>query len=234
MPKLKVSNRFGIIPNALLNDPNISWKAKGLFWYLQSKPDDWDFAVARICKEANDGEKATISWIKELEHAGYLKRNKYQNALWHWDIEYILSDIPIAENRQQEIEAVAENPCAENPCAENRQTIKEIISKKETVNKKYIDDEFLNEKIIEFIENRKQLKKPMTPLAIEKVITKVENWITWSRYTKIQIGTFFDRSIECGWQGVFEQGFATQYRMQQKNEYEKQGARKDFVFSNQQ
>ena len=88
--------------------------------------------------------------------------------------------------------------------------------------------------MIEFVESRKQLKKQMTPLAIEKLVAKINGWFLSKRYTNIQIGTFFDRSIECGWQWVFEQGFATQYRMQQKSEYEKQGARKEFVFSNQQ
>lgn len=275
MPKLKVANRFGIIPNALLNDPNISWKAKGLFGYLQSKPDDWDFAVNRIAQDAKDGRDGTSNGLVELEKHGYLHREKYKNDKGQWDIEYTLFDVPsvclikvwdnetITEkpSRIDEV-SMTENPSTENPSTENTETIKERSTKKEIVNKKYkredfltwfdyldikvwewiekgtftiyMDDPFLNAKIIEFTESRKQLKKPMTPLAIEKLIEKVKDWFSSNRYTNIQIGTFFDRSIECGWQWVFEQGFATQYRMQQKNQYEKKDARTGFVFSNNQ
>lgn len=202
MPKLKINNRFWIIPNRLLNDPNISWKAKGLFWYLQSKPDDWDFAVSRICKESKDGEKATISWIKELEKAWYLKRQKFQNTKGHWDIEYILFDNPIAENRQEE-KPVAENPHAQNPVAENRQTNKKRSTKKEINNKYiYIENSKINEKFLLFIEHRKQLKKPMTEIAIKQVVNKIDNWM--QKYQVEQIVWFIERSIENGWQGIFE------------------------------
>jgi len=275
MPKLKVANRFGIIPNALLNDPNISWKAKGLFGYLQSKPDDWDFAVNRIAQDAKDGRDGTTNGLVELEKHGYLHREKFKNERGQWDIEYTLFDTPsvclikvwgtetITENTERtKEETMTDFPSTDFPSTENTETNKERNTKKETVNKKYkredfltgndyldikvwewiekgtftvyIEDPFLNAKMIEFVESRKQLKKPMTPLAIEKLIAKISDWFASKRYTNIQIGTFFDRSIECGWQWVFEQGFATQYRMQQKNEYEKQGARKEFVFSNQQ
>lgn len=231
MPKLKIANRYWVIPNKLLNDPNISWKAKWLFWYLQSKPEDWDFAVSRICKEASDGEKATISWIKELEKAGYLQRNKYQNELWHWDIEYILFDIPIAENRQQENETIAENPHAENPVAENRQTNKTISTKKEIQsNKVYIEDDFLNWKILEFIENRKQLKKPMTDLAIQKMVTKCGIWK--NKFSQDQISYFFDRAIEAGWQWLFEVFETKQWQPQKPVQaYQKPQAREEFAFT---
>jgi hypothetical protein len=79
MTKLIVQDRFGIIPNALLNNPNISWNAKGLFGYIQSKPDNWDFAVERIQKDTKDGSTATNSGLRELENAGYLQRHKFKN-----------------------------------------------------------------------------------------------------------------------------------------------------------
>ena len=76
MAKLKITNRYGIVPNQLLNDPSISWKAKWLFGYLQSKPEDRDFAIDRIRKDSADGRDSTTNWIKELEKAWYLQRTK--------------------------------------------------------------------------------------------------------------------------------------------------------------
>lgn len=232
MPKLKVQNRFWIIPNELLNNPEISWKAKWLFWYLQSKPDDWDFAVARICNDATDWEKATISWIKELEDHGYLIRKKYQNERWHWEVEYILFDNPITYNRQAEKEPVAENPVAENPVAENRQTNKKRNTKKEIQINRYISNEAINNFIIEFIENRKQLKKPMTDLAITKLVNKCNEWL--KKYKDDEIKIFFDRAIESGWQWVFELNEIRKSSFQknppQKSAYEQENVRKEFSF----
>ena len=39
----KLNGNFTIIRNDCLEDPNISWKAKGLLVYMASKPKDWQF-----------------------------------------------------------------------------------------------------------------------------------------------------------------------------------------------
>lgn len=127
MSKLRVNNKFGVIPNQLLNDPSISWKAKGIFGYLQSKPEWWDFAVSRICRDSDDWEKSTTAGIRELEKAWYLTRQKYQNEKWYREIEYILYDTPTSQNRQQE-NPTSENPTSENPIADFRQTNKKRIT----------------------------------------------------------------------------------------------------------
>lgn len=67
MAKLKIVNRYGITPNEVLNNKNLSWKAKGLYGYIQSKPEDWDFAVNRITEDAKDGRDGTANGLKELE-----------------------------------------------------------------------------------------------------------------------------------------------------------------------
>lgn len=143
MAKLHVKNRFWITPNEVLTHKELSWKAKGIYWYIQSKPETWEFAVSRISKDTADGEKATISGIKELENAGFLERRRFQNELWHWEIEYILYETPVAYNRQEDQNPPAENPPAENPLAENRQTYKEESNKKE-IEKKISFADFWN------------------------------------------------------------------------------------------
>ena len=55
MGKLIVKNRYGTIPNDLLNSTKISFKAKGLFAYIQSKPDNWEFSAERISKQVKEG-----------------------------------------------------------------------------------------------------------------------------------------------------------------------------------
>lgn len=83
----KIAVPFTQVANNILIDPKISWKAKGLFSYLMSKPDGWDFATKRISEEGSDGLKSTSSGLQELEENGYLARNRQTNGR----MEYLLS-----------------------------------------------------------------------------------------------------------------------------------------------
>jgi len=79
MGKLILNKTYGIAPNNVLNDLNLSFKAKGLYTYIQSKPDGWDFSVERICLQSKDGRESVTAGLKELEIAGYLKRSPSMN-----------------------------------------------------------------------------------------------------------------------------------------------------------
>lgn len=67
---------FTQVANEVLNDPDLSAKAKGLYAYLYSKPDGWDFALDRISNDFSDGRRSIYTGILELEKKGYLKREK--------------------------------------------------------------------------------------------------------------------------------------------------------------
>lgn len=54
-----------------LNDPRLSFRAKGLHAYLLSKPDDWQVYIAHLEEESpREGKDAIRGAIKELEAAG--------------------------------------------------------------------------------------------------------------------------------------------------------------------
>jgi len=95
--KLHISEKFGIAPNELLNNPNISLRAKGLFTYIQSKPNGWDFSVMRITLQMKDGRKAIMTAVRELEELGYLLRKPARNNEGQWTgYIYTLSQTPLA------------------------------------------------------------------------------------------------------------------------------------------
>ncbi|HOH62103.1 MAG TPA: hypothetical protein PK698_06505 [Bacilli bacterium] len=95
MEKLrKQDTGFTQVANKVLNDPNISLKSKGLYSYLYSKPNNWDFAVGRIKLDHKDNDDAIYSGIKELEEFGLLKRKKLSNGR----VVYDLLIKPIREN----------------------------------------------------------------------------------------------------------------------------------------
>lgn len=73
-----LKSNYTLVPNEVAENPNLSWKAKGLFLLLASKPDDWDFYMEQISSYASDKMSALKSGVKELEENGYLiRKTKY-------------------------------------------------------------------------------------------------------------------------------------------------------------
>jgi len=84
----KMEVPFTQVANCVLNDENLSFKAKGIFAYLYSKPQDWNFNYKRISKDSSDGEDAVLSGLRELENAGYLIRRKLHSGRIQYEIMY--------------------------------------------------------------------------------------------------------------------------------------------------
>jgi hypothetical protein len=72
----KKSTGFTQVSNNIINDPNLSLKAKGLYAYIFSKPDGWEFSSHRIAKETKDGRDSIRNGLKELIQLGYIDKIK--------------------------------------------------------------------------------------------------------------------------------------------------------------
>jgi len=137
MKKLIIKNRYATIPNDLVNSTEISLKAKGLFAYIQSKPDGWEFSAERISNQLKEGLPTINSALKELESNGYLKRERYQNEYGHWMINYLLCEIPVAEN------LTLGNPIQENPnTGKPSNNTKQYLTNKESNKTKEVKVDF--------------------------------------------------------------------------------------------
>ena len=60
------------IPNDLVNDLTISWKAKGLFCHMASKPDTYNFTVKSLATQFPDGKHTIFSALDELKNSGWI------------------------------------------------------------------------------------------------------------------------------------------------------------------
>lgn len=89
-------NGFTIINNGVLNNTQLSWKAKGLFAYLCSQSDSWDFYEVEVLKHSTDGRASLRAGLKELEEHGYLKRyrNRDDKGILR-ESKWILSEQPM-------------------------------------------------------------------------------------------------------------------------------------------
>lgn len=84
---MKTNNNFGKesipftqVANDVLNDKQLSMQAKGLYAYIYSKPNDWDFSFKRISEDMGNGTRSVLSTLKELERSGLLKRIKQSDG----------------------------------------------------------------------------------------------------------------------------------------------------------
>lgn len=79
---------FTMVANGVLNDPNLSFNAKGLYAYLYSKPEGWYFSTIRMEQDSTDGRRHIRKGLKELEDVGYLFRQKQADGRVLYKIIY--------------------------------------------------------------------------------------------------------------------------------------------------
>lgn len=203
MKKLIIKNRYATIPNELVNSTEISLKAKGLFAYIQSKPDGWEFSAERISNQLKEGLPTINSALKELELNGYLKRERYQNDFGHWHVQYLLCEIPVAEN------LTLGNPLQENPYTgkpsnnikqeSNKQEINKAIEVNNSVEIEIIDFmSFRNQLFATWFDYKKQKKSKYTEIGKNTLIKQ------WESKTDDQLQMAIDHSIANNYQGLFE------------------------------
>lgn len=196
MAKLKILNRYATIPNELLNDDSISLKAKGMYAFIQSKPDDWDFSAERISKQLKEGMPSVKSALQELESNGYLLRKRFQNNKGYWEIEYFLFENPKVGN------PMAENLMVGNPPAENP-----IIGKPTNITNKDYSNKDYNKTIIQtnrdlifdrWFGYKKEKKQTYTESGKKALFEK------WKNKSDIELERAVENSMSNNWSGLIE------------------------------
>lgn len=191
MAKLHIKNRYWVTPDTVLTHRWLSWKAKWIYWYIQSKPENWDFAISRF--EWKDGKDSTQSWVWELEKFWYLNREKKRQPDGTWDIEYTLYESP-EDNPSQGGKSVtdkatttAENPPLENPPLENPPTNTYRDTKTEIIKQIHINSFY----------EKKEFEKPEEVTATVELVEKHDpkqekaKFLYWIR-TKVGVEKFKD------------------------------------------
>ena len=131
--KLYIQERFAQIPNSLVNNKDVSLRAKWLYALMQSKSDWWEFSSDRLANESKEWVWAVKSALRELEEAWYLIRRKWRSDIGQWEWEHILLAIP---NQPAVENPPTVNPPTVKPSTVNRPTNKERYNKKDITIKK--------------------------------------------------------------------------------------------------
>lgn len=92
--RIQKKDNYVVIDKTLLNNRELSWKAKGLHSYLMSLPDDWRVQETDLVKRSKDGKESTRSAIKELTEAGYIKRVAIREKGKFKSWEFVVYELP--------------------------------------------------------------------------------------------------------------------------------------------
>jgi hypothetical protein len=196
----KELSNYQIIPRDLIFDSSLSDRARFIYCYMSSKPDDWDFYLEPMAKEVGYSKDTLRKYISELVTSGWLVRGEQANSNGVFGaVEYTLKASKFSESES----TVSENfRCGKNPTLhnrdyiQNRDTLENIDCTKEKnktkvlLKKKSEKDEF--EKFQEYIsthaprvanmkkpftrEEFESLKKTLTNVQVRDLLLRMENY----------------------------------------------------------
>ena len=106
---------YSQISNNLLNDKTLSLKAKGLYSFMFSKPDDFNFTIRSLSKQLLEGQRSIMATLQELKDKGWVSYSKNSDGTGI----YILNEYPNLHNSN------LDEPNCQNPNLHNSNLLKQ-------------------------------------------------------------------------------------------------------------
>ena len=125
------NNPYVMIDRRPVDNPNLSFKAKGLLTYLMSRPDGWEVSIADLVKHGKDGEAAIRAGLKELREVGHMRytTSRKEGRITGWLIEvFEVPSMEYAHNPPDGDFLQVENLQVENQDVENRTQVLSTLS----------------------------------------------------------------------------------------------------------
>jgi len=176
--RVKHQDNYVIIQKSVLEDPNLSFKAKGLWAYCMSRPNHWEFHVSHLAKVSKEGRDAIYSAINELEEQGYVKKVQRRSNGRFVGFDYEVSEIKI-------ILPLTGFPLTANPLTANPQLVsidvKQGMTSSSPSSEKSKEPErcYTKEEEEFFSKRMKEIPKPpkyISPAYKKKVISGMKNY----------------------------------------------------------
>lgn len=94
----KIKENFTTIPNSVIRNKTLSDRARFLFCYMASMPNDWQFYQSAMAKELNYSKDTLRKYMEELLATGYLIREQRREKGKFDSYDYTINFSPCMEN----------------------------------------------------------------------------------------------------------------------------------------
>lgn len=128
-------NPYVMLNKKPLDDTRLSWKAKGVWAYLLSKPDGWSVRPKDIENRSKDGRESVAGALNELEQFGYIVRTQLKEKGKFAGFSYSIFEEPLEEQPAKPKRVRNKKPQTEKPSTVNNvkpQTGKPLTVKPQT------------------------------------------------------------------------------------------------------
>jgi len=139
--KKKKKNNYTSISNDFLQDPYISFEAKGLAASLLSRPEDWEINVSALMSEGKIGRDKVNKIILELIKAGYMYKSQSRTSG-----KFSRNILFISDEKDYLFEEVIEKERT-SPLTEKTATVKPVTGEPSTENPEQQTKEYTNTNI---------------------------------------------------------------------------------------
>ena len=188
--RVQKKSNYTVVDNTFIRDMNLSMKAKGLMLLMLSLPPEWDYSVAGLAAICKEGMTAIRGALKELEEAGYLRRERRNNEKGYFVYEYILTEIPQPQyGNLNAVEEYAADAHTEETHTENRSQLNKDLLNTDILNTDQLEreknaqdeiyeilseisDKELRELYTDYVLQRKEQGSPLTPKGLRMLIVR--------------------------------------------------------------
>ena len=124
----KIKDNFTIIPNDIIRNKSLSDRARFIFCYMASMPDDWKFYQGVMAKELGYTKDTLRKYIEELLETGYLDREQRRETGKFDSYDYTLNFTPSGKNTD-----TVKNRHDKKPTREKSTLINKDFKEKKTI-----------------------------------------------------------------------------------------------------
>lgn len=135
-------NPYVMIDRRPIDNPRLSFRAKGVLTYLLSRPDGWEVNIGDLENHGVEGRDALRSTLTELREAGHLEYQQKRESGKFSTGKILVYEVPISEPQRENPYTVAlegvpqtDNPYTAKPRAANPTQVLSTLSSNELSNK---------------------------------------------------------------------------------------------------
>jgi hypothetical protein len=136
----KIKDNFTIIPNDIIRNKSLSDRARFIFCYMASMPDDWKFYQGVMAKELGYTKDTLRKYIEELLETGYLDREQRREVGKFDSYDYTLNFSPCTKKAD-----TVKIRDGKKPTREKSSLINKDLEQRKTIINIDLDKEFENE-----------------------------------------------------------------------------------------